>query len=137
MKGIDFQLVSHAAEFAVLVTNYELTEDTVSVILPLIIGHGPDARLIDLSVQISGKLLETQRDAPVNLSPAGTITEHEERYLAGFMFKNHVFVVSDVFPSNTYLEEAALLIRKFVYEEEKHHIVVWPNPYQDALGDAA
>lgn len=118
LEGNRFQLVPDAGEFAVLLTNYEVTEDMVSTILPLIIGQGPSARLIDIEIPISRRNLEAQLDAPTNLAPDGAVKEWENKYIVSFMFKNQVFVVSDVFPTNTYLEEAALLIRKYDYEEQ-------------------
>ena len=111
----DLQVALDAGDFAAILTNYERVEDSVTVVLPLLIGEGPSARLIRLEVAISQRILMAQRETPMNLDPDGGVRADKNRYCAGYMFRNQVFIVSDELATSTYNQEAALLIRRYVY----------------------
>lgn len=116
--GRDLQLAADAGDFAALITNYEASEDSTIVRFDIIIGQEPSAKTIKLEVPLSQRILEAQRDTPVNLAPDGSIREYESKYIAGLMFKNQIFLATDEFITNTFMEEAVLLTKKYVFEQD-------------------
>lgn len=115
----DLLVAADAPTLACLVTSYrDYGAETVNIGLPLVVGEGPGAKHIKLDIPIFRSILEAQQEAPTNLDPDRVFQEEKDRYVAAFMFKNQAFLVSDEFPSDTFQQEAILLIRKHVFEEE-------------------
>jgi hypothetical protein len=118
LEGSNVHLTADAGDFAALVTNYEISEDGVSVFFDIIIGQGPSARRIKLEIPLSKGIIDAQRDMPMNLAPDGSIREYESKYLAAIIFKDQIFLAADDFITNTFMEEAVLLVKKAVFEQD-------------------
>lgn len=101
-----------------IVSTLEMTDDSVILQFPLIIGVGAAAREVLLDVPFSSSVLSDQLTEPSNINPAGGFTFDAGKYVAGFMYKDQVFVAIADYLADDSEEMAVLLIKRQVLAED-------------------
>ncbi|HXM48476.1 MAG TPA: HNH endonuclease signature motif containing protein [Pyrinomonadaceae bacterium] len=98
--------------------NFDQYVPTTVLLLPLIIGQGPSARMHTIECPVANEVLMAQHTTPANLASDGSFRFEGEYFFGAFIFRNQIFSVEAEHLDDASEEEAILLIKRQAYSDD-------------------